>query len=301
MPDDTELLLRPGPAESPAARRKAPRRQPEMAPRAPSALAERPRPSRRPWLRWALFLLLPLVLLAGGFWYVTGGQVMSTDDAYVEADKVGVSTDVSGIVKEVDVAENQHVEAGRGLYRLDELPCRLALQRAAAQIGGGGRAQRAQGELPRHAGADPAGAAIRRVLRSRIPPPAEPLSTRCRGAGSLDMAARRNLLNAQQKLALSISNSPRSPPTSRRSRWPDREASAVSRCRGATRRGAAPVRSLHRRQGAIHRHCDQCARSTLRQISRSLDDRFLFVVGSLVWVDANPKETELTYVRPGSP
>ena len=83
MPDDTELLLRPDPAESPAARRKAPRRQPEMAPRAPSALAERPRPSRRPWLRWALFLLLPLVLLAGGFWYVTGGQVMLTDDAYV--------------------------------------------------------------------------------------------------------------------------------------------------------------------------------------------------------------------------
>ena len=32
------------------------------------------------------------------------------DDAYVEADKVGVSTDVSGIVKEVDVTENQHVE-----------------------------------------------------------------------------------------------------------------------------------------------------------------------------------------------
>ena len=103
MPDDTELLLRPDPAESPAARRKAPRRQPEMAPRAPSALAERPRPSRRRWLRWALFLLLPIALLAGGYWYVTGGQVMSTDDAYVEADKVGVSTDVSGIVQQVDV------------------------------------------------------------------------------------------------------------------------------------------------------------------------------------------------------
>jgi membrane fusion protein (multidrug efflux system) len=32
-------------------------------------------------LRWALFLLLPIVLIAGGYWYVAGGQVMSTDDA----------------------------------------------------------------------------------------------------------------------------------------------------------------------------------------------------------------------------
>src|ERR1700732_1132569 len=135
MSADTDLLLRPAPAEAPAARRTAPRGQPEMAPRTPSALAERPRSSRRSWLRWALFLLLPLVLIAGGYWYVTGGQVMSTDDAYVEADKVGVSTDVSGIVKEIDVAENQHVEAGQVLYRLDGLQFRLALARATAQIG----------------------------------------------------------------------------------------------------------------------------------------------------------------------
>ena len=38
---------------------------------------------------------------------------MWTDDAYVEADTVGISTDVSGIVKEVDVTDNQHVQAGR--------------------------------------------------------------------------------------------------------------------------------------------------------------------------------------------
>jgi membrane fusion protein, multidrug efflux system len=36
---------------------------------------------------------------------------MPIDDAYVEADKVAISNDVSGIVKEVDVTENQHVEA----------------------------------------------------------------------------------------------------------------------------------------------------------------------------------------------
>src|SRR6202008_3212632 len=60
---------------------------------------------------------------------------MSTDNAYVEADKVGISTDVSGIVKEVDVANNQHVEAGQVLFRLDDRPFRYALDRAEAQVG----------------------------------------------------------------------------------------------------------------------------------------------------------------------
>jgi membrane fusion protein (multidrug efflux system) len=60
---------------------------------------------------------------------------MSTDDAYVEADKVGISTDVSGIVKEIDVSNNQEVAAGQALFRMDDLPFRLALERAEAQVG----------------------------------------------------------------------------------------------------------------------------------------------------------------------
>ena len=67
---------------------------------------------RRPRTRWALFVLLPLALIVAGYWYVSGGKVMSTDDAYVEANTVGVSTDVPGIVKGIDVTNNQHVEPG---------------------------------------------------------------------------------------------------------------------------------------------------------------------------------------------
>jgi membrane fusion protein (multidrug efflux system) len=81
------------------------------------------------------FALLPLALIAGAYWYVTGGQVMSTDDAYVEADKVGISTDVSGIVKEIGVSNNQEVAEGQVLFRMDDLPFRLALERAEAQLG----------------------------------------------------------------------------------------------------------------------------------------------------------------------
>jgi hypothetical protein len=58
---------------------------------------------RRDRVRWVLFALLPLALIVAGYLYVTGGRMMSTDDAYVQADKVGIATDVSGIVKEVAV------------------------------------------------------------------------------------------------------------------------------------------------------------------------------------------------------
>jgi membrane fusion protein (multidrug efflux system) len=82
-----------------------------------------------------MFALLPLVLIVGGYFYATGGAVMSTDNAYVQADMVGLSTDVSGIVTEVWVHDNQKVAKGDVLFKLDDLQFRLALDRAEAQIG----------------------------------------------------------------------------------------------------------------------------------------------------------------------
>src|SRR5271167_2519619 len=110
MPDDGRRISPPGTAEPPI---EALQGRPDETVERPAGppVTSPPAPRRR--LRRVLFMLLPLALIGGGYRYITGGQVMSTDDAYVEADKVGISTDVSGIVKGVDVTENQHVEAGR--------------------------------------------------------------------------------------------------------------------------------------------------------------------------------------------
>jgi membrane fusion protein (multidrug efflux system) len=91
-------------------------------------------PDRRRWTRWGLFALLPLALAIGFYWYATGGQTMSTDDAYVEAEKVGISTDVAGIVQDVGVHENERVAAGQVLYRLDPRPFQIALDDAKANL-----------------------------------------------------------------------------------------------------------------------------------------------------------------------
>jgi membrane fusion protein (multidrug efflux system) len=89
---------------------------------------------RRQRVRGGLFALLPIVLVLGGYFYVTGGQVMSTDDAYVQAERVGISTDVSGIVQDVDVKDNQRVEAGQLLYRLGPRQFQIALDNAKANL-----------------------------------------------------------------------------------------------------------------------------------------------------------------------
>jgi len=117
--------------EAPATAPTQPASDPKRSERSPKGKEPHPR-SRL--VRWGLFGLLPLALLTGGYWYVIGGQVMSTDNAYVEADKVGISTDVSGIVQDVDVSENQRVDAGQTLYRLDPRQIQIALDNAQANL-----------------------------------------------------------------------------------------------------------------------------------------------------------------------
>src|ERR1700722_13155233 len=96
------------------------------APKPAPAAAEAPRrgPARpanapkRGWKRPLLFALLPIAVIAGGYFYVTGGQITSTDNAYVQAEMEGVSTDVAGTVVEIDVHDNEAVKKEQLLYRL---------------------------------------------------------------------------------------------------------------------------------------------------------------------------------------
>ncbi len=96
-------------------------------------------PRRRGWGRFlfrsTLFVLGPLAaVFVAGYLYVNGGRLVTTDNAYVKADLIAVTTDVSGRVAEVAVAENDVIEAGKLLFRLDDEPFRIALQHAEADL-----------------------------------------------------------------------------------------------------------------------------------------------------------------------
>jgi len=94
-----------------------------------------PARSRRRWLRPVLLILGPLVVLVGGFtFYATGGRYVGTDDAYVAADHVLLAPEVGAAVATVAVRENQHVETGDLLFRLDDSAFRIAVAMAQADL-----------------------------------------------------------------------------------------------------------------------------------------------------------------------
>jgi len=66
--------------------------------------------------------------------WLTGGRYVGTDDSYVHAGQLMVSTDVSGLVKSVEVKEGEHVSVGQVLFRIDPLQFQIALDNAKANL-----------------------------------------------------------------------------------------------------------------------------------------------------------------------
>lgn len=98
-------------------------------------------PARRRIARRALRPILMLggiivVMVGAGAYWLTGGRQVSIDDAYVRAAKLVVATDVSGIVAQVPVREGQRVSKGDVLLRLDPRPFEIAVAGARARRNG---------------------------------------------------------------------------------------------------------------------------------------------------------------------
>ena len=76
-------------------------------------------------LRLILLVVIPvLALLAGLAVYLAGGRYISTDNAYVGAEKVLVTPDISGKIAAVMVKEGRHVAPGDTLFEIDPTPFR---------------------------------------------------------------------------------------------------------------------------------------------------------------------------------
>jgi membrane fusion protein (multidrug efflux system) len=85
--------------------------------------------------RFFLLVVVPVVLaLLAGVAYLRGGRYVETENAYVKADKVPVSAEVSGAIQDVLVNENQTVAAGQVLFRLSPAPFEVAVRKAQAKL-----------------------------------------------------------------------------------------------------------------------------------------------------------------------
>jgi membrane fusion protein (multidrug efflux system) len=74
------------------------------------------------------------VVVGGGLYWLSSGRWIDTDDAYVQADSMTVSTDVSGIVAAIPVHEGEVVHKGQVLFTLDPQKFQIALDNARANL-----------------------------------------------------------------------------------------------------------------------------------------------------------------------
>ena len=101
----------------------------------PTTLSSRFARIGRKRLRMILLVGLPaLVLVIGLGFYLSGGRYISTDNAYVGAQKVLITPDISGKITHVAIHEGQHVNPGDELFTLDREPYALALRQAKAKL-----------------------------------------------------------------------------------------------------------------------------------------------------------------------
>jgi membrane fusion protein (multidrug efflux system) len=278
--------------------------EPATVPRESEIKRARPRPrwpSGRQRLRWILFALLPIALIVGGYWYVTGGKIMSTDDAYVNAEKVGVSADVAGIVQEVNVADNQHVAAGQVLYRLDPRQFQIALDNANANLKQTALTIDAMKQDYQHMLSDAAAEESQVALdQTNYDRDAALLRSGTVSQAAFDQArytlqtdkGKLESLRQQAQTQLARLGGDADIPTTQHPQYRQALANVEEAQRELEHSVVkAPFSGIVTNVPSIAPGKYLAASTTA----------FYLVDTDHVWVDANPKETELTYVRPGQP
>ncbi|MDP3244025.1 MAG: biotin/lipoyl-binding protein, partial [Reyranella sp.] len=84
-----------------------------------AAVLRRPRFGVRMFARAFMWALPAIVLAITLFIWLSSGGSVTTDNAYVKGDRAQIATQLSGVIVEVPVQENERVSRGQLLFRLD--------------------------------------------------------------------------------------------------------------------------------------------------------------------------------------
>ena len=249
--------------------------------------------------RVLLLVVVPLVAALGAlYYYARGGHAVETDNAYVKADIIAVSAEVSGRVTDVAVRDDQPVEPGALMFSIDAQPFEIERARARAQMD----LVRTEVQSLR---ADYRATVLERAeARERIEFLARQVerltSLRERGMVRLDVfdEAQHNLQVARMRLAtveerlnrvLASLNGNPNLPAEQHPRYAAARAAydeaALNIARTEVRAPAGGVVSNMRLQPGEH-------------VQRGTPV-FSLIVGGPLWIEANFKETQLTHMRVG--
>jgi membrane fusion protein (multidrug efflux system) len=108
--------------------------KPQAAPSEPEAVEKRSFWRRRPLLTAGLVAGTAIAVGAGYIWWDNAAHYESTDDAFIAARQYAVAPKITGYVASVPVTDNQHVNAGDVIAKLDDRDYQAALDQADAQV-----------------------------------------------------------------------------------------------------------------------------------------------------------------------
>jgi membrane fusion protein (multidrug efflux system) len=258
-------------------------------------------PARKPSRRWTqrlLWILGPVLVLAGGVWYLAAsGRYVTTDNAYLYADVVTIAPQVAGRVVEVPVTENQRVRAGDLLFRIDPQPYQLAVDELQAQALAIGEHLDSWRDGYQAAIADLASKQADLDHATQLFQRVEELSAKgVASQESLDDAANavataradRDAARANVAKAKSLLGGDADAPVQQLSAYKIIEARlAIARLDVSHAEVVAPV------DGIIGKKKLQVGDFL------NVGQPAMPLVSETIWVDANIKETDMTWVRPG--
>jgi membrane fusion protein (multidrug efflux system) len=257
---------------------------------------------RTPSLRATLMLIIPaLAALIGLYFYLTGGRYVSTDNAYVGAQKVLITPEVSGKVVRIAVLEGQQLAPGDELFSIDPVPYRLAALEAEARLArvktdfdnlkSSFASLGKQIELARQGVAANQADFDRKtsLLNNRISTPSDLDKSR---VALVAAKAQLELLEQQEAVARNQLLGDAALPLDKYPQYMEATV-ALDRAKRdlANTVLRAPIAGVATQVTSI-------------QMGRYLTAGmavFSIIGSETVWVEANPKETDLTYVRAGQP
>ena len=280
-----------------------PRREPETAATTPaatpvSAPADGPAPSAPRWRRRLLLWILPLVVaVVAVFLYGSAGRFAETDNAYVHRDRIDVAPQVSGDVVEVRVAENAPVAAGQLVLRLDDTRAQIAVAAAEARLADA-RAQVEslkatwRGKVGQAAvAARAAELSVRELERQR-----QLAEQRLVPASQLDAVQRSTEIATGSAAVMRLQALESEARLGGHPDLPTDENASVRAAAADLARARVDLEHtrVHAPQAGIASHLPKVG-------SRAEAGRpaFAIVADREVWVEANFKETDLEWVRPG--
>jgi membrane fusion protein (multidrug efflux system) len=251
--------------------------------------------------RIVLFFLVPLLaVLAGLYVYARGGRFVDTENAYVKANIIEISTAIPGRVIEVMVTDNQVVAKATPLFRLDPAPYEIAVARAEAELDVVRTELRSLRAEHRVAASEATETTEQIDFLKLQMERQERLKERGMGRADQYDEARHNLQAAKRKLASALEKANQV----RAELAGDAQVDIETHPRFLEAKAKLDAAAHELTRTRLFAPADGVVSNMKLQVGEFVErGRPLFSVidSGPVWIEANFKETQLTYLREGQP